>query len=140
MSKGPLYENLRTQLDYFYQWEKTQPNKAFLKQPFGDTWKVLTFQEAGQEARRMTTALQSMGLKPGDHIGIVSKNCYHWVLADLAIMMGGYVSTPFYANLSKEQMSEVLESFTPSLLFFIFFTKEEMRIFHTSKSFRLLIS
>ncbi|MEZ4955125.1 MAG: AMP-binding protein [Saprospiraceae bacterium] len=109
MSKGNQYENLRTQLEYFYQWEKERPNQVFLRQPFGDTWKTVTFAEAGQIARRMVTTLQNMGLKKGDHISIVSKNCYHWVLADLAIMMGGFVSTPFYANLSKEQMAEVLE-------------------------------
>ena len=117
MSKGPIFENLRTQLELFYQWEKTQPDKVFLRQPFGDTWKTLTYAEAGQEARRMVTALQGMGMQKGDHIGIVSKNCYHWVLADLAIMMGGYVSTPFYANLSKEQMSEVLKLSDCKLVF-----------------------
>ena len=117
MSKGSLFENLRTQLDYFYQWEKTKPNEVFLRQPQGDTWKSITFAEAGQAARRMATALQEMGLTPGDHIGIVSKNCYHWILADLAIMMGGFISTPFYANLSKEQMAEVLELSDCKLVF-----------------------
>lgn len=102
-------ENLKTQLEYFYKWEKNTPDKVFLRQPYGDTWKTLTYAEAGQEARRMTTALRSMGLKKGAHISIISKNCYHWVLADLAIMMGGYVSTPFYANLSSDQLAEVIK-------------------------------
>lgn len=103
------YENLITPIEYFYKWEKQTPNKTFLRQPYGDVWKTLTFAQAGNEARRMATALQQMGLKPGDHIFIVSKNCYHWILADLAIMMGGFVSVPFYANLSKEQVKEVIE-------------------------------
>ena len=104
-----LYSDLKTQLDYIYRWEKEKANEICLRQPFGDSWKTMTWGEAMQEARRMTAALQSMGFKAGDHIAIVSKNCYHWILADLAIMMGGYVSTPFYANLSSEQMAEVLE-------------------------------
>ncbi|MEM8891399.1 MAG: AMP-binding protein [Bacteroidota bacterium] len=104
-----LYSDLKTQLDYIYRWEKEKANDIFLRQPFGDSWKTMTWGEAMKEARRMTAALQSMGFKEGDHIAIVSKNCYHWILADLAIMMGGYVSTPFYANLSSEQMTEVLE-------------------------------
>ena len=104
-----LFEDLKTHLEYFYRWEKEIPGKVFLRQPFGDTWRTTTYAEAGQKARRIVTALQKMGLKKGDHIGIVSKNCDYWVIADIAIMMGGYVSTPFYANLSKEQLSEVLK-------------------------------
>ena len=112
-----LYQDLKTQIEYFYQWEKETPDKVFLRQPYGDTWKTTTFAEAGQKARRMATALRQMGLKKGDHIGIVSKNCDHWVLADLAIMIGGYVSTPFYANLSKEQAAEVIEKSDTKALF-----------------------
>ena len=92
-------ENLKPLIAHFYHWEKVQPNKVFLRQPKGDTWKTLTYAEAGQEARKMPTALAALDLKQGDHIGIYSKNCYHWILADLAIMMGGYVSAPFYACL-----------------------------------------
>ncbi len=103
-----LFEDLITPLAYFYRWEKERPNDVFLRQPYGETWKNTTFEETGQAARKLVSALQAMGLKKGDHIGIISKNCYHWVIADLAIMMGGYVSTPFYANLSAEQLSQVL--------------------------------
>ncbi|MBX2871245.1 MAG: AMP-binding protein [Saprospiraceae bacterium] len=103
-----LFEDLITPLGYFYRWEKEKPNKVFLKQPYGETWKTMTFAEVGRDARKMVAALRAMGLKKGDHIGIISKNCYHWIIADIAIMMGGYVSTPFYANLSAEQLSEVI--------------------------------
>lgn len=104
-----LFEHLKTQIEYFYKWEKETPNNIILRQPFGDTWTTVTYKEAGNIARRMVTALRAMGLKKGDHISIISKNCYHWVLADLAIMMGGYVSTPFYANLSSDQLDTVLK-------------------------------
>ena len=102
-------ENLKPLIAHFYHWEKVQPDKVFLRQPKGDTWKTLTYAEAGQEARKMATALAAKGLQQGDHIGIFSKNCYHWILADLAIMMGGYVSAPFYASLPKQQLAEVIE-------------------------------
>jgi len=100
--------NIPALIERFYHWEKTTPDKVFLRQPKGDTWKTLTFAQAGQEARKMTTALRNKGLQPGDHIGTYSKNCYHWILADLAIMMGGYVSVPLYASLPKGQLKEVI--------------------------------
>ncbi|MCI4671684.1 MAG: AMP-binding protein [Bacteroidia bacterium] len=112
-----LTENLRTHLDYFYQWEREKPDAVFLRQPFGERWQTLTYKEAGLEARKMAAALQNLGLKKGEHIGIFSKNCYHWVLADLAIMMGGFVSTPFYPNLSSKQSEVVLERSDARLVF-----------------------
>lgn len=101
-------QNLKPHLSYFYQWEKEKANQPFLKQPFGDQWKTISYAEAGQQARKMVTALQKMGLNKGDHIGILSKNCCHWILSDLAIMMGGFVSVPFYASLPKAQLAEVV--------------------------------
>lgn len=110
-------ETLPTLIDCFCEWEEKTPGKPFLRQPYGDTWKVLTYAEAGQEARKMTAALQAMGLKRCDHIGILSKNCYHWLLADLAIMLGGFVSVPFYASLPKSQLAEVLRKSDVKALF-----------------------
>lgn len=104
-----LYENLETHIEAFYRWEKQQANETFLRQPYGDTWKTLTYQEAGQQARKIANALKAMGLQKGDHVGILSKNCYHWILTDLAIMMGGFVSVPFYASLPAAQLKVVVE-------------------------------
>jgi len=98
-----------TIIERFYHWEETTPDKVFLRQPKGDSWKELTYKEAGQETRRIVTAMKSMGLEKGDHVGIFSKNCYHWMLADLACHMGGYVSVPFYASLPGEQLKEVIK-------------------------------
>ena len=104
-------------LEYFYHWEKNTPDKVFLKQPSGDQWKTLTYKEAGQEVRKMATALKEMGLQKGDHIGLLSKNCYHWILADIAISMGGFVSVPYYASLPKVQLNEVILKSDIKLLF-----------------------
>lgn len=101
--------DLPTVIERFYHWETTTPDKVFLRQPKGDSWKELTYSEAGQEIRKITTALKNMGLEQGDHIGIYSKNCYHWMLADLACHMGGYVSVPFYASLPGDQLQQVIK-------------------------------
>lgn len=104
-----LFKDFGTLIEYFYHWESTTPDKIFLRQPYGTTWKTMTYAEAGQVARRMATALEGLGLQKGDHVAIYSKNCYHWILADLAIMMGGYASVPLYASLPKEKLAEVLK-------------------------------
>lgn len=112
-----LYENLESHLEAFYRWEKQRAQQDFLRQPYGNQWKTLTYAEAGQQARKMSTALQAMGLQKGDHVGILSKNCYHWILTDLALMMGGFVSVPFYASLPTDQLKVVLKKSDIKALF-----------------------
>ena len=97
-----------TLIERFYHWEKTTPDRIFLRQPQGSQWREMTYMDAGREARKMVTALEEAGLKKGDHIGIYSKNCTHWIIADLAIMMGGFVSVPLYPNLPAEQLANLI--------------------------------
>ena len=89
----------------------------FLRQPYGREWRTWTYAETGLIARRMVSALRAMGLEKGDHIGILSKNCYHWIIADLAIMMGGYVSVPFYASTPKASLGTLINKSDIKALF-----------------------
>ncbi len=95
--------------EYFYHWVREKPNYPFLKQPEGALWKTMTYHEACDVASRMAKWFELAGLQKGDHIAIYSKNCYHWILADLAIMIGGFVSVPLYYNLSATQLGKVIK-------------------------------
>ena len=96
-------------LQQFLQWEKEIPGNIFLRQPFNGQWKTWTWNEAGTECRKMAAALQSLGLPPKSHIAILSKNCAHWIMADIAIMMAGYISIPIYPSLSSHSIQPILE-------------------------------
>ena len=93
----------------FYQWEEKLRDQVYLRQPFGDRWEEYTWGETCQMARKLATGLQSLGLPDKSHIGLVSKNCREWIIADMAIMMAGYVSVPFYPTLTSEQINEVIK-------------------------------
>ena len=84
----------------FYEWEEKFKDKPYLKQPFGDQWEEYTWGEVGDMARRLATGLRNLGLRDGAHIGIYSKNCREWIISDLAIVMAGYVSVPFFPSLN----------------------------------------
>jgi len=101
-------KNVKTLLDYFHQWEKKTPEKAFLKQPFGKTWKTYSWKEVGVQARSITQALRSWNLPLHSSIALVSKNCPHWIMADLAIMMSGHISVPLFPTLNAEQLRQIL--------------------------------
>ena len=95
-------------VENFYHWEANTPNNIYLSQPVGDEYIDFTFKETGNQARRMAAALKAMNLPEKSHIGIVSKNCAHWIISDLAITMAGHISVPFYATLVADQLNQVL--------------------------------
>ncbi len=117
MENAALHQNLKTPIDNFYHWEKNTPNAIFLRQPFGREWRNYSYAEVGQIARKMVSALRKLGLQKGDHVGILSKNCCQWIISDIAIMMGGFVSVPFYASLQGEQLRLVIENSDIKVLF-----------------------
>jgi long-chain acyl-CoA synthetase len=100
---------LDTFLQIFYRRERAHPGRVFLRQPRGGKFHELTYGDAGREARRLAAALRALGLRPGDRVGLLSKNCSHWILADLAILMAGCVSVPYYPSLSPAALREVIQ-------------------------------
>jgi long-chain acyl-CoA synthetase len=96
-------------LDNFYHWEKTTPQTLFFQQPVGGQWHNYSYERAGREIRSLAAALQSLNLPPTSNIAILSKNCAHWIMADLAIWMAGYVSVPLYPNLTAPSIRQILE-------------------------------
>ncbi|HAG94974.1 MAG: AMP-binding acetyl-CoA synthetase [Pseudomonadales bacterium] len=105
-------------LERFYHWEKHTPTKICFTQPMGDGVVVdITWHEAGQQVRAMASYLQKIGVKPGDNVALVSKNCAHWVMADLAIWMAGAVSVPLYPTLTADSVRQILEHSESKYLF-----------------------
>lgn len=95
-------------LEAFLYWEQTTPDTLFLKQPLNGRHITFSFKEAGVEARRLVSYFKGLGLQPQDHIAILSKNCAHWVISDLAIMMLGGVSIPIYPSLNAESIHQIV--------------------------------
>lgn len=109
--------NTSIPLKHFLQWEKDTPDRVFLRQPIKGEWKTYTFAEAGDAARRIASAINVMLPAPHLKIAILSKNCAHWIIADLAIMMAGHISVPIYPTLSAEGIRPLLEHSGAQLIF-----------------------
>ena len=101
--------NHPTLIDKLYEAHANIPNEVFLRQPYGDIWEEFTYDDVMNEALRLVSGMKSVGLKKGDKIGIYSKNCHQWVISEIAIMLGGYVTVPFYASLGTEGLKEVIK-------------------------------
>lgn len=96
-------------LAQFLKWEKEIPDRLFLRQPVSGAWKTWTYKQAGEEIRRIAAGIQETNIPEKSNVAILSKNCAHWVMADLAIMMCGHVSVPLYATLSAPAIRQILE-------------------------------
>ena len=97
-----------TPLEQFLKWEKENPDRIFLRQPINGVWKTWKWTQAGNDARRIAKGFYSLGLKEGDHIAILSKNCAEWIITDIAIMMAGCISIPIYPTLSAKAIEPIL--------------------------------
>jgi long-chain acyl-CoA synthetase len=107
----------RTPLHAFYHWEEKTPDNLFLSQPVDGRQLTWTFGEAAAEIRRIASALQALNLPPKSNIAMLSKNCAHWVMADLAIWMAGHISVPLYPTISASTIKQILTHSDAKVLF-----------------------
>jgi len=108
----------RLPLDVFYEREARHPRQRFLVQPIGGGQvETLSWADVGHQARCAAHWLRARELPPGSHIALISKNCAHWIIADLAIWMAGHVSVPLYPNLTAESVTQVLTHSESALAF-----------------------
>ena len=101
--------NFNSPLDAFLHWEQVTPDRIFLNQPVDGKMQRFSFKDAGNQARRIAQYLKHQGFEERSHIALISKNCAHWVMADLAIMMAGYISIPIYPTLDAKSIEHILK-------------------------------
>jgi len=109
--------NYLSPLEMLYKWEQEKPNEIFLSQPIDGVWHNWTWKEVGVEIRKMAAYLKSLNLPNDSKIALLSKNCAHWMMTDMAIMMSGHVSVPLYPNLNAETLGKILMHSESKLLF-----------------------
>jgi len=105
-------------LEYVYDHEVAHPDRIYLTQPLGGG-KVADFTWAQMldQSRRMAAHLQSRGLPPGARVALLTKNCAHFVMAELAIWMAGCTTVAIFPTETAETIGYVLGHSEASLLF-----------------------
>ena len=110
--------NARSILDHIYDNEAQYAQRVFLTQPVGGG-KVVDYTWAAMmdQSRRMATHLGSFGFEPGARMAILSKNCAHFFMAELAIWMAGGTTVAIFPTETAQTVGYVLEHCDASLLF-----------------------
>jgi long-chain acyl-CoA synthetase len=105
-------------LDRAYAWERQRAQELFMVQPLGGgSTKQYTWEKTLDESRRVAAYLQSFGFPSGSKIALLTKNCAHFVMSELAIWMAGYVSVALYPTLQASTVQYILEHSESRLLF-----------------------
>ena len=105
-------------LDHVYGHEKAHANRVWLTQPVaGGRVVEFTWGQTLDQARRMAAHLQGLGFAPGFRIAVLSSNCAHFIMTELAIWMAGGSTVAIYPTETAETVRYVLEHSEASLLF-----------------------
>ncbi|MBI2750066.1 MAG: AMP-binding protein [Burkholderiales bacterium] len=105
-------------LDYVYDHEAKLADRVYMTQPIGGGQVVdYTWRQTLDQSRRMAAHLKSLKLEPGSRVALLSKNCAHFFMAELAIWMAGCTTVAIFPTETAETIGYVLEHSGASLLF-----------------------
>ena len=97
---------------------ENHPQSLCFTQPWPDgSITEYNWQEVGNEVRRMASYLISQDYPAGSKIALMSSNCAHWIMADLAIWMAGHISVPLYPVLNTKTVNQILTHCEAKLMF-----------------------
>ncbi len=114
----PELDPYRLILDRVQDHEFQRADQVYLTQPLGQGQvRDYTWRETLDEARRMAQHLQSQGLEKGTRIGLITKNCAHFIMAELAIWLAGGTTVALFPTESADNIRFVLEHSETRLLF-----------------------
>jgi long-chain acyl-CoA synthetase len=105
-------------LDHVYDHEAQHAERVYLTQPLGQG-RVADYSwgQVLDQSRRMAAHLQSRGFPRGARIAILSKNCAHFIMAELAIWMAGYTTVAIFPTETAQTVGYVLGHSEASALF-----------------------
>ena len=105
-------------LDYVLDHEAKLGDRVYMTQPIGNNQVTdYTWAQVVDQSRRMAAHLQSLGYPQGSRIAILSKNCAHFIMAEVAIWMAGYTTVAIFPTETAETINYVLTHSEASLLF-----------------------
>ncbi len=77
----------------------------------------ISYAEMYRRIRTIGRALLSLGVQPGDRIGIFAPNCSEWTLVDFGILSVRAVPVPIYATNTRQQAAYIIDETEMTLLF-----------------------
>ena len=77
----------------------------------------LTYAELNDRANRIATGLISLGIKPGDHVGLCSLNSADWVAFYFGVIKAGAVAVTLSGLLTGDELKLLVSHSKPRMMF-----------------------
>ncbi|MDH4199497.1 MAG: long-chain fatty acid--CoA ligase [Spirochaetia bacterium] len=73
--------------------QKYQNRPAFATKR-GEKFQAVSFGDLYEQASALALGIMDLGVKAGDHVGLIADNRFEWILADMAVIMCGAADVP----------------------------------------------
>jgi feruloyl-CoA synthase len=108
--------------EWLVQWSDREPDRVFLAERKGDSWRKMTYREAYGAVRRIGQALLERGLTAEKPVAILSDNSIDHALLSLGAMHVGIPVVPVspaYSLMSKDfgKLKSIFELVQPGLVY-----------------------
>jgi long-subunit acyl-CoA synthetase (AMP-forming) len=90
------------------KWAEERPDEIYLKQIINRQFVEFSYADVADQALKLVTALNNLGIKPRDKVALVSKNCAEWFICDLAMTLGDFVSVPIFPTAGADTIEYCL--------------------------------
>ena len=93
----------------FFEQAQAQGEHPFLWAKHDGAYRPLTWREVAAQVTELARALQTLGVKDGERVVLVSENRPEWLIADLAIMAAGGITVPAYTTNTVDDHRHIIE-------------------------------
>ncbi len=87
---------------------QTYPHKPAII--MGESGEMVTYRELDERSNQGAQLFRSLGLKAGDHIGMMIENCRQFLEICWAAQRSGIVFTPISTHLKKDETAYILNN------------------------------
>ena len=92
-------------------------DRVMMKHKVGGAWKEISWNQFYSNARNLGLGLISLGVQPGDRVGIFSANSPQWQMADVAVLSIGAADVPLYATITAKQAQYIISDSGSRVIF-----------------------
>ncbi len=100
--------HIRTLAELPFHVSGRYPKSVLLRRCTGDLMQDRSSRELFDEVRDLSLGLESIGVRAGDRVAILSDSRPEWTVVDLAVLTAGAVTVPVYATLPANQVGYIL--------------------------------
>jgi long-chain acyl-CoA synthetase len=84
------------------------PDREAYRYPVGNSWRSMTWRQAGERVKAIAAGLLSLGLHREERVGILCNTRVEWLLCDLGILQAGGATTTVYPSSTAEECAFIL--------------------------------